>query len=118
MIGVVEIKFEAGMKRPKLRSNAHVPSPRNGVGQEPMKEVASTETKPAHMTVRLPQARTHQHAATTKSDAAYVSGTSAINYSDLAQPEVKEKSFPWMIIIWIAVVIILGAAYYFFLYKH
>jgi len=94
-VGVVEIKFEAGMKRPKLRPSVEVPPQR---GAEPLQEVGPN-TSIAHTTVKLPMGRSHEHSVPKeKNDNAYVKGMSAINYSDLAKPEPEEKKTPWLII--------------------
>jgi pSer/pThr/pTyr-binding forkhead associated (FHA) protein len=112
--GVLEIKFEAGMKRPKLRAgSAHVPAPRS---QEPMNEVEAGSSVLTHNTVKLPGARNQASgaSATGKSDSAYVKGVSAINYSDLAKPvETKKKPSALIIVAGIVVVLAAGAAVYF-----
>jgi len=93
--GVVEIKFEAGMKRPKLRaSSGELISPQRTA--DPLKEVTTASTALEHTTVKLPGAR---KAPAAKNDSSYVKGVSAINYSDLAKPEPEEKSNKWLIII-------------------
>jgi pSer/pThr/pTyr-binding forkhead associated (FHA) protein len=116
--GVCEIKFEAGMKRPKLRAGANVPAPRSG--QQPLKEVSQT-TQIAHTTVKLPGARTAPRDGGTsaplpKDDMAYVKGVASISYSDLAKPEPEKKnSKTLLIVIYAAVIIVAGAGIYFFI---
>jgi len=117
--GVVEIKFEAGMKRPKLRAGnggAEVPAPR---GPESLKEVPSTPTVTG-TTVKLPGARPSGQGAPAKvkNDAAYVRGVSAINYSDLAKPEAEKQSSSTMLLIGLVItVLVAGSCIYFFLLK-
>jgi pSer/pThr/pTyr-binding forkhead associated (FHA) protein len=116
--GVCEIKFEAGMKRPKLRSNtgAVVPAQRTS---EPMQAV-STIPIVAHTTVKLPGARPRDNAPqTARDDTAYVKGVSAINYQDLAKPEtVNEKKIPWALIITAVVTLAVAGMIYYFYVKH
>ncbi len=112
-VGVVEIKFEAGMKRPKLRTNAPAQRTAESLKEVPFNPLIS------HSTVKLPGARSADGAAPkAKNDSAYVKGVSAINYSDLAKPEVNEKKAPWMIIFIVVVLVLGGAACYFFLLRH
>jgi pSer/pThr/pTyr-binding forkhead associated (FHA) protein len=116
--GVVEIKFEAGMKRPKLRSNANaatVPAPRTA---EPLKEVSPTPLI-AHTTVKLPSAQARQAAAPAqaKNDTAYMKGAT-INYQDLAKPELPEKKTPWMLITVVVFVLAVGGMVYYFYFRH
>ncbi len=117
--GVCEIKFEAGMKRPKLRAatGAVVPPHRNA--SESLQEVASTPIM-AHNTVKLPTARPRDAAPqVTRDDIAYVKGVSAINYQDLAKPEVTDKkSPPWALIITAVVVLAVAGMIYYFYFKH
>ncbi len=90
-IGVIEIKFEAGMKRPKLRAGSGaVASPHHA--PEPMQEVTSPTGPITRNTVKLPGERKHGPVtpAPAKNDSAYVKGMSAINYSDLAKPAEEE----------------------------
>jgi len=116
-VGVVEIKFEAAMKRPKLRSNtAPVPNPESSLREVTAKPVSAMF---AHTTVKLPGARNSDAPAPkTKDDSAYVKGVSAISYHDLAKPEVHEKKTPWMIVFIVVVLVLGGAACYFFLLRH
>gem|GEM_PF-1250289 len=118
--GVVEIKFEAGMKRPKLRAGsgtgAEVPAPR---GPEPLKEVPTAPTITG-TTVKLPGARSTPQGAPAKAkdDAAYVRGVSAINYQDLAKPEAEKKGPPMTVIAsLVGLILVAAACAYFFLVK-
>lgn len=108
-IGVVQIQFEEGIKRPKLKSQD---LPR----QESLKSnEAGQDTILSHGTVRLPD-RPTRDPSTSKvtGDSAYVKGVSAINYNDLAKPEVEVKTNTTLfIILAVAIVIVGGACYYF-----
>ena len=114
--GVLEIKFEAGMKRPKLRAGtgvtgALVPAQRS---QEPT-EVSASNPVIAHTTTKLPGARkqdpsTTASATTVRNDSDYVKGMSAINYSDLAKPVVVERKISWMVYVGGVLLVILAGA--------
>jgi pSer/pThr/pTyr-binding forkhead associated (FHA) protein len=110
-IGVVEVKFEAGIKRPKLSAN---PTP------EPMIEVKkSSMPLLSSATVRLPDRLPDRSRKATVDDNAYVKG-SAISYDNIAKPAVAGRSKPWAVII-IAILFILGViagGYYYFVILH
>ena len=109
-IGVVEMKFEPGIKRPKL--NSHVPAHRSGNSN--LVEVENKQRGLSHGTVKLPLAAGHHSPATpVPDDNAYMKGVSAISYDALAKPEPVKKSFPWGSLIAVFVFILMAmAAYY------
>jgi len=111
--GVVFMKFEPGVKRPKLNA----PEAPAQVTKEPMgqlKTQASTGTI-YYQTTKLPNAPERPKVAgKVKEDSAYVKGESAISYDTLAKPEVKKDNrMYWIIggVVLFAVLIFL--AYYF-----
>jgi len=111
--GVVEIKFEAAMKRPKLRSNTGPTLPK--ANELPQQAIS---TPHAHTTVKLPAARAQGASSVPKqNDTAYVKGVSAINYQDLAKPETNEKKAPWLLIFTVIVVALICVLSYFY-FKH
>jgi pSer/pThr/pTyr-binding forkhead associated (FHA) protein len=95
--GTVSIKFEPGVKRPKL--NAPEPSARTT--KEPLgqlKTQASTGTI-YYQTTRLPNAPVKPKTpGSVKEDSAYVKGESPITYDTIAKPEVKKGYRLWYII--------------------
>ncbi|HEV3271952.1 MAG TPA: DUF4388 domain-containing protein [Candidatus Methylacidiphilales bacterium] len=118
-MGTVEIKFEPGVKRPKLLA-PEKPSPRLESGQ--LKTQASTGTI-YYQTLKLPSApiRPRKDAAgkEIKDDSVYVKGESAISYTDLAKPEVEKKKGRVILIMVLVILALLGgAAWYWFFYLH
>jgi pSer/pThr/pTyr-binding forkhead associated (FHA) protein len=114
-MGSVLMKFEPGVKRPKLlKSDA--PAPR-GVGE--LKTQASTGTL-YYQTQKLPNSPPRvEKAGTAKDNSVYVKGESAISYNDLAKPEVKKGGKVGLIIGIVVVVVLLGGgAYYYFVVMH
>lgn len=113
-IGVCEIKFEAGMKRPKLRGH----SPTIG-STEPLKATTADLTQ---VTVPIPMMKKTSSIAGTsssKADLSYVKGQAAINYSDLAKPAPDKKPLPWlMIVMGLIVVLGGGGCVYFLFFRH
>jgi len=95
--GVVFMKFEPGVKRPKLKPE--VVSSRTS--KEPMgqlKTQASTGTI-YYQTSKLPPAPERPRVvAKVKEDSAYVKGESAISYETIAKPEVKKDNRMYYII--------------------
>ena len=121
-IGVVQMKFEPGMKRPKLTNVTNpLPLPRN---ENNLQEVKEPATSLFRGTTKLPPHKSSGLSSTQalniKDDSAYVKGQSAISYQDLAQPEPEKQQNPWVKVI-IAVVILLiivAGAYYHFNSAH
>ena len=118
-VGVVQMKFEPGMRRPKL-TNITNPLPLSQT-KTPLQKVQTTSQTYARGTTKLPMRPTASSPeATVKSDSVYVKGHSAINYEDLAKPEPPGKSGPWPKIIGgvLVLVLIVGGAYYYFCLRH
>ena len=105
-VGVVQIKFEAGIKRPKLQA------PITGLskGTEPLQMIkASQSLMQANATVKLPNTRTRE----VKDDSAYVKGGAAISYDTLARPETPApKKTMWVIAYGVLGAVAIGAAIY------
>ena len=115
-MGSVQIKFEPGVKRPKLLA-PEKPAPRQELGH--LKTQATTGAL-SYQTLKLPKAVPRPFKdGKAKDDSVYVKGESAINYSDLAKPEVKKSNNTWLFIVaFVALAIIGGACYYFFFLHH
>lgn len=111
-IGVVEMRFEPGIKRPKLSSN---------VTPVPLVEVNKKSVPLTFATVRLPDAQSKRpRPGAVPDDNAFVKGQSAISYDNLPKPEDAPASTPWLMIILGTLVILglLAAAYYYFFILH
>jgi pSer/pThr/pTyr-binding forkhead associated (FHA) protein len=118
-LGTVMIRFEPGVKRPKLLAPEKSP-PRQESGH--LKTQASSGAL-YYQTQKLPtkvsRSSKDGQAGEVKDDSVYVKGESAINYSDLAKPEVKKKRSAWpFIIAFVLLAIIGGACYYYFFFRH
>jgi len=112
-MGSVMMKFEPGVKRPKLTKQEVAPK----VEQGKLKTEGAAGTL-YYQTVKMPQnvgraapAKTNK----TKDDSEFLKGSAAINYHDIAKPEVPKKSNMGLIIGIVVVVLLLGAAGYYFL---
>jgi pSer/pThr/pTyr-binding forkhead associated (FHA) protein len=114
--GTVQMKFEPGVKRPKL-STAGIPAPDKTMGQ--LKTQASTGTI-YYQTTKLPSAPVRPRAeGNVKEDSAYVKGESPISYDNLAKPEVKSTNHLKLIIGGVvAFVILIAVAYYVLTMRH
>jgi pSer/pThr/pTyr-binding forkhead associated (FHA) protein len=115
-MGTVMIKFEPGVKRPKLLA------PEKPVPQKETGHLKTQATSGAlyYQTAKLPSAvpRPAKNSMV-KDDTVYVKGESAINYDDLAKPELKKKNTPLLVIVAVVVLAIIGGAcYYFFFFHH
>jgi hypothetical protein len=115
--GTVMMKFEPGIKRPKLLAQEKTMPLQKESGQ--LKTVANSGAL-YYQTVKLPSAAPRQpRAVKIKDDSVYVKGESAISYDDLARPAQKKKSMIGLIIIaLVSLAIIGGVCYYFFLMPH
>jgi len=112
-MGSVTIKFEPGVKRPKLIA-PEAPLSKEGSGH--LKTQASSGAL-YYQTVKMPTTvpRPASKAGKTKDDSAYVKGESAISYDDLAKPApAKSKGMLLIIVIVLVGLAIAGAGYYFF----
>jgi pSer/pThr/pTyr-binding forkhead associated (FHA) protein len=111
-MGTVQIKFEPGIKRPKLLAPER-PALEHQTGQ--LKTQASSGAL-YYQTVKLPSARPRpSKVGEVKDDSVYVKGESAISYDDLAKPEPEEKKNIWLFVgAFLVIALIGGACYYFF----
>ena len=110
-LGTVQIKFEPGIKRPKLVA-PEMPQQRQESGH--LKKQATSGAL-YYQTLKLPSAVPRPvKAGKSKDDSVYVKGESAINYDDLAKPVVKKSKTGLLIGIAVVVLVLLGAAYYYF----
>jgi pSer/pThr/pTyr-binding forkhead associated (FHA) protein len=113
MIGIVQMKFEPGVRRPKLNTRSAqvaVPAARAAM-QEPARD-ASVQT------ARLPDARRRPAQDKTVDDMAFVTGQSAISYQHLAPTAPAKKSGSLgKILLFLVLILALagGAAWYFLL---
>ena len=115
-VGTVQIKFDPGIKRPKLLAPEKAPI---------MHETGSLKTMAAtgslyYQTLKLPSVNPRPgKTGQVKDNSAYVKGESAISYSDLAKPEVQKVNRLWIIVGAVVVLLIIAAAsYYFFFLPH
>jgi hypothetical protein len=113
--GTVQMKFEPGVKRPKLLA-PETPPP---MGQSGHLKTQATSGALYYQTVKLPSSTARPtKAGTMKDDSVYVKGESAISYHDLAKPEVKKKSYTWVLVVLFLLLIIGAAAGYYFFFLH
>jgi pSer/pThr/pTyr-binding forkhead associated (FHA) protein len=114
-IGVVQIKFEPGVRRPKLTNTAPTARPLpQSLPREP-------ETQ-SFTTLRLPNARPlKEKGRPIADDSAFVKGEAPISYDNLPKPEVPGRPRPVMLIVTCLILILLilgGGGYYFFIFRH
>jgi hypothetical protein len=113
-MGTVTMKFEPGVKRPKLLA-PEVVAPQEEMGH--LKKQGATGAL-YYQTLKLPSVAPRvTKAGKAKDDSVYVKGESAINYQDLAKPEAK-KSNAMMFVIVLVVLALVGAAGYYFFVLH
>ncbi len=118
-VGVVQMKFEPAMKRPKLTNlNAPVPPPRTD--ENDLQPVEPSNNSYSRVTTKLPTGAPSRSTGTVKDNSVYVKGQSAINYEDLEQPEQPKQSSPWPKVIGGVVLLlaVVGGAYYYFFLLH
>jgi hypothetical protein len=111
--GTVFMKFEPGVKRPKLNA-PEKPAADKTMGQ--LKTQGTTGTI-YYQTLKLPNLPARPRVeGKAKEDSVYVKGESPISYEDLAKPEVKKQTgLKIIIFVLIALLpIVAGACYYFF----
>jgi hypothetical protein len=110
-MGTVQIKFEPGIKRPKLLApEKAAPGPERG-----QLKTQATSGALVYQTLKLPSAVPRPvRAGKTKDDSVYVKGESAINYDDLAKPVIKKSQMGLIITVAIVVLALAGGAYYYF----
>jgi pSer/pThr/pTyr-binding forkhead associated (FHA) protein len=114
-IGTVQIKFEAGVKRPKLLAQETLP-----LGQETgALKTQSVSGALYYQTAKIPSVTARPAKdGKVKDDSVYVKGESAISYDDLAKPELKKKKGIGLFVFAFVVVVIIGAACYYFFFLH
>ena len=107
-IGVVVLKFEAGIKRPKLQ----VPSAAAAAAaSKPLENKESSVRAITHDTVKLPSSRKNRGEGGVADDSAFVKGVSAISYENLAKPETQSEGPNWtliMLVVGVAGALIIG----------
>ena len=116
-VGVIQLKFEPAIKRPKLTQP--IPNPTD---DSQLRKVGSTGA--FHGTLKLPT-RGPRLAPPTPTveitdDSHFVKGVSAISYDNLAKPELPTRKKPILLIV-IAVIVILTVllgGYYYFIFLH
>ena len=116
-LGNVQIKFDPGVKRPKLLAPEKPPL-RTQSGQLKTRAFSGSLF---HRTAKLlPSAQPQpSQEGEVKDDSAYVTGESAINYGDLPKPELKKEKSVWLFVVaFLVLAIIGGACYYFFFHLH
>jgi pSer/pThr/pTyr-binding forkhead associated (FHA) protein len=111
-MGTVTIKFEPGVKRPKLLA-AETPPLREEPGH--LKTQGNSGAL-YYQTLKIPMAVPRPaKAGKLKDNSVYVKGESAISYQDLAKPELEKKK---SVVLWgvalVVLAVIAGTCYYFF----
>jgi pSer/pThr/pTyr-binding forkhead associated (FHA) protein len=111
-IGIITMKFEPGVKRPKLSAPAAPPI----VKESGYLKKQGTSGALYYQTAKLPNAPVRApKSGSVKDDSAYVKGESAVSFDSIAQPEAKKKN-PFVlygVIAAVVVVLAAGACYYF-----
>jgi pSer/pThr/pTyr-binding forkhead associated (FHA) protein len=113
--GTVQIKFEPGVKRPKLLTPEISPLKKQ-TGH--LKTQASTgalyyQTEKIPAVVPRPNKQNN-----VKDDSVFVKGESAISYDNLAKPEAKKKNKIGLFIAAFVVLVLIGGACYYFFFLH
>lgn len=118
-MGTITIKFEPGVKRPKL-SAPETPAPEKEMGALKQMKTQGTGGALYYQTLKLPSAPVRaKPAGQVKDDSTFVKGESAISYDTLAKPEEKKpKPVVLYVIIFVVLAAIAGACYYFFALPH
>ena len=112
-LGTVQIKFEAGVKRPRLTAPETAPLKRT-TGE--LKTQASTGAI-FYQTVKIPAAPSKPvREGKAKDDSVYVKGESAISYDDLAKPPTAKRKPLGLIIGVVVVVLLIVAAVCYFVF--
>jgi pSer/pThr/pTyr-binding forkhead associated (FHA) protein len=116
-VGTVQIKFDPGIKRPKLLAPEKSPI-QKGTGE--LKTMANTGAL-YYQTSKIPAvAPRPTKPEQVKDNSAYVNGESAISYDNVAKPDPKKvTNYRMMVIIVLVALLVIGAAgYYFFFLPH
>jgi pSer/pThr/pTyr-binding forkhead associated (FHA) protein len=113
-VGLVDIKFVPGIRRPKLTATSTAARPKE------VRRQATGSVRPTETTLKLPFRPAPSGPPVPMLDnTAFVTGTSAISYEQLA-PEALTPKRPWALIIGGVVLMLLiaaGAVYYFLVLK-
>ncbi len=123
-VGVVQIKFEPGVRRPKLTNTAPTARPLPAPQTQTFlpRAILPQEPEQSFATMKLPNARPlSEKGRPIADDSAFVKGEAPISYDNLPKPEVPGRPRPVMLIVTclILVLIILGGGgYYFFIFRH
>jgi len=114
-MGTVDVKFEPGVKRPKLL-------PPETLSLERQSGHLKTQASGGDLffqTTKLPWARPRpSNIGEVKDNSAYVKGESAINYSDLPKPEPEKDKSSWLYIAGFLILVIIGGICYYFFLPH
>jgi pSer/pThr/pTyr-binding forkhead associated (FHA) protein len=114
-VGVIDIKFVPGVRRPKLTKSTVATSPAKA-----RKDVLPANPNLGNTTIKLPNRAPRTDPAPRMLDnEAFVKGTSAISYDQLAPPEESKKAPPWALIIGgtVVLLLVLAGAVWFFVLK-
>jgi pSer/pThr/pTyr-binding forkhead associated (FHA) protein len=117
-VGVVQIKFEPGVRRPKLTQTRPVPNTNVDFS---LKEVlAQPETRGATLKLPDPRSRGPKAEPQEMNDSAFVKGEASISYDNLPKPEVPGRPRPVMLIVTGLILIFALAAggYWYFFLRH
>jgi hypothetical protein len=116
-VGAVQIKFEPGVRRPKLTQT----SPTGYGAHSDLREVSGGAI-PSRTTAKLPNRSSLPTGGGVKDDSAFVKGESPISYENLAKPEQPSKRPPPLLLVIgagvILVLALLGGGYYYFVILH
>ena len=114
-MGTVTMKFEPGVKRPKLDAPKAPPLEKE---QGSLRTQAGTGAL-YYQTLKLPSAPVRPSKPNAvKDDSEFVKGESAISYDSLAQPEEKRKTPMGLYIgLFLVIAVIAGVCYYFFVLR-
>ena len=112
-IGVVEVKFEPAVRRPKLTQALPEYGDRSSLSQV-------SNQLPSRTTLKLPDASSRKTATPIRNDSAFVKGESAISYENIPKPEEPKKRKPVLLFVFATIVILLALAggYYFLFLRH
>jgi pSer/pThr/pTyr-binding forkhead associated (FHA) protein len=112
-VGVVQIKFEPGVRRPKLNQTGEF-------GERSELSDSKPRELPARTTLKLPATKNRPDSAPAPEpiadDSAFVKGETSISYQNLPKPPMPGRPRPVMLIVTglILILIILGGGYYYY----
>jgi pSer/pThr/pTyr-binding forkhead associated (FHA) protein len=114
-VGIIQMKFEPAIKRPKLTQPLSVPA------NDRSTLTSTGGVAPFFGTVKLPsRPERPAPAEAVKSDSVFVKGESAISYDNLPKPELPPQQKPVVLIVVATIVIlsVLAGGYYYFIFLH